>query len=170
MSSRNLASGSSILGRYGGGGDANRPERLRWLILYNNSGSTMFIPENTAAERVSVYNNFPNKESLDPAYGVTANRKLYNNTATLGNGPCWNNNSNSANYLTPAACPAGWTDEGVVNQNSVNPNNQNGVTGVLHNNVGWMFYFERDYGCNSTSFAKVSVRRCSKTAAANGFV
>lgn len=170
MSSRNLGSGSSLLGRYGDGGDGNRPERLRWVILFNNSGSTMFIPENTAAERDAVYNNFPNKYKPDPAYGVTGNRRLYNNTAAIGNGPCWNNNSFSANYNTPAGCPSGYTNEGVVNQDNVNPNSQNGVTGIFHNSGVWMFYFEKDYGCSSGSFAKVSVRRCYKTASANGYV
>lgn len=170
MSSRNLANGGEILGRYGDGGDGNRPERLRWVILYNNSGSTMFIPENTSAERDSVYNNFPNKHKPDPAYGVTGNKRLYNNTAIMGNGPCWNNHSNNANYKTPSACPSGYTDEGVVNQNSTQPNNENGVTGVLHGDIPWMFYFEKDYGCSGNTLAKISVRRCYKTAAANGYV
>lgn len=170
MSSRDLANGGEILGRYGDGGDAQRPERLRWVIIYNNSGSTMFIPENTSAERDSVYNNFPNKHKPDPAYGVTGNKRLYNNTAIMGNGPCWNNHSNNANYKTPAACPSGYTDEGVVNQNSTQPNLENGVTGVLHGDIPWMFYFEKEYGCSGNTYAKISVRRCYKTAAANGYV
>src|SRR5210317_1340983 len=86
-----LANGSSMLVRYGPGGDGNRPERLRWMIIYNSSGSTMFIPENSAAERSAMWSYFPYRYNPDPAYGVTSTKKLYNNVAQIGNGPCWNN-------------------------------------------------------------------------------
>lgn len=164
-----LSSGQTKLGRYGDGGDGNRPERSRWVILRNNTGSTMFIPENTSAERESVYAKWPSRYSADPAYGVTGNKRFYSNTAVMGNGPCWNNHSNSANYKTPSGCPSGYTDEGVVNQNSTRPNLENGVTGVLHGDIPWMFYFEKDYGCSGNTYAKISVRRCYRTATQLGY-
>lgn len=171
MNSRVLPSYyQSILGRYGPGGDSARPERLRWVRLYNNSGSSMFIPERTQNERTSVYYNFPQKDRPDPAYGYTPYRRLYNNTAVMGNGPCWNWNSNSANYRSPPGCPGGYAQEGVTNTNNVNPNNQWGRAGVHHFDGAWMFFFEKAYGCNSNSFAKVSVRRCYRSASVNGYV
>lgn len=170
MSSRNLSTGQSILGRYGPGGDNARRERIRWVRLFNNSGSTMFIPELTQAERNSVYYNFPQLDRPEPGYGVTSTRRIYNNTAIIGNGPCWNGNSNAANYRTPPGCPSGWADEGITNTNNVQPNNQFARNGVFHNDGSWMFYFEKGYGCFGNATAKVSVRKCYKTSAANGYV
>jgi len=159
-----------MLVRYGPGGDGNRPERLRWMIIYNSSGSTMFIPENSAAERSAMWSYFPYRYNPDPAYGVTSTKKLYNNVAQIGNGPCWNNSSNSANYKTPGGCPSGYTDEGVANFNNLRPNYENGRTGVNHGDGAWMFYFDKDYGCSGTTYMKASIRYCTKTAAANGYV
>jgi hypothetical protein len=130
----------------------------------------MFIPERTAAERISVYNNFPQQNRAGNSYGVVGNRRIYNNTAVIGNGPCWNINSNAANYRTPGGCPGGWAEEGVTNTNNVNPNSQNGRAGVHHNDGAWMFFQDRPYGCPGGTFAKVSVRRCFIQATANGFV
>lgn len=172
MSSRNLVNGDSILGRYGTGNDSRSPEDGRWLILYNNTGKTMFIPENSAAEREAVYNHFPYAHRPDSGrgYGITSTKKLYNNTSGHGTGPCWSPHSNSAQYTTPGGCPSGYTDEGVANGNNLNAILSNGQTGVNHGNVQWMFYLDQRYGCPTGFFAKYSIRYCTKTAANVGFV
>ncbi len=181
--SRTLPAGQRYLSRYGPGNDGNRPERYRWCIVYNTSSSNMFLGENSAAERYSIWNEFQDSggrvygdgrqyNTGTSTYGYTSTRRLYNNTAQIGNGPCWNWNSNSANYRTPANCPGGFTREGRTNNNNVNPNNYNATTGVFHYNGAWMFFMEKDYGCGGNAYMKVSVNRCyynGVTATSNGY-
>lgn len=176
MSSRNLVNGDTILGRYGSGNDSRSPELGRWLILYNNTGKTMFIPENSAAERESVYENFPYAYRADSGgrgYGVTSTKKLYNNVCTNGlqNGSgCSHPHTNQQVFVTPGACPSGYTDEGILYVHNANALNQNGQTGVKHGNVEWMFYIDQLYGCPSPFLAKYAARQCTRTAANLGFV
>lgn len=173
--SRRVRSGTIVLGRYGPGNDGNRPERGRWMQVWNQRNYDAFFGERTANERYSIYNQSGNIGALyaqgapqglyanifnQGVYGVTSNRRIYQNRSQIGNGPCWNWNSNAANYRTPPGCRSGTTYEGRTNQNNVNPNNQSGRTGVHHGDGQWMFYFEKDYGCNSNSFMKLSVNRC----------
>jgi|SaaInlV_125m_DNA_1040241.scaffolds.fasta_scaffold11760_4 hypothetical protein len=181
--SRVLPSGQRYLSRYGPGNDGNRPERYRWCIVYNTDSSNMFLGEQTAAERYSIWNEFQDSGGRvygdgrqynlgTSTYGYTSTRRLYNNTAQIGNGPCWNWNSNSANYRTPANCPGGFSYEGRTNNNNVNPNNQNGRVGVFHYDGAWMFFMEKDYGCGGNAYMKVSVNRCyynGVTATSNGY-
>jgi len=160
-----LFNGYQALGRYGPGGDGNRPEWRRWIQFRNYTGLAVFIPDRSQAERTGAYNSYPHGSysggnATNGAYGTSFNRRLYRNTAIIGNGPCWNNNSNSANYRTPAGCPSGYSDAGVVYRNSVQPNSQSGRGGVQHGDVAWMWYFTKDYGCSGSAVAKISVRQC----------
>lgn len=168
---RATSSQDSLLGRYGPGNDGNRRERGRWIVLQNNSAYDMFLGERTQGERTSIYDNFPQPKFREgngnnlgynpgPVYGYTPYRRLYNNRAQIGNGPCWNGNSNRANYRSPPGCEGGMSQEGITNTNNVNPLQQNARNGVHHFDGSWMFYFEKDYGCSGSSRAKVSVRRC----------
>ena len=165
MTSRDLANGASTLGRYGDGGDSNRPEWGRWVILYNNSGKTMFIPEKTSAERDSVYNHFPTKYGSGPAYGYSNN--LYDNTTAHATGPCWSPYFGGS-YNTPGGCPSGYTDGGVTNGTG-NALDYKYSTGVQHNTVPWMFYIENNYGCPSGWIGGYSIRYCYRTADSTGY-
>jgi hypothetical protein len=164
MSSRDIADGATILGRYGPGGNSGRPELNRWVYLYNNSGYTMFIPEATAAERESVYNYFPYKYT--GGYGYSNN--LYVNPTAHATGPCWSPYF-AGSYNTPGACSSGYTDGGVVNGTG-NAIDYNGATGVQHGTIPWMFYFVNAYGCPSGFVAGYSIRYCYRTAGSTGYV
>lgn len=165
MSSRNIANGATILGRYGPGGNSGRPELNRWVYLYNSSGATMFIPENSAAEREAVYNNFPYRYT--GGYGVTGTSRFYVNKVTNATGPCWSPYF-AGSYITPAGCDSGYTDGGVVNGTG-NAIDYNGTPGILHGTIPWMFYFVAAYGCPSGFVAGYSVRYCYRTAGSVGY-
>lgn len=172
MSYRNINNGTSILSKYGPGDSGSYPERGRWMIVVNNSGYTMFLPENTAGERNSIYSGFPNK-IVGGHYGIVS--KLYNNTARIGNGVCWSGAGNTGNYNDPPGCPSGWTTEGLVQDSVTDPANQNpnslsGRAGSPHENVFWMAWYALGYGCpGSHPYAKWSVRYCSISASSTGY-
>lgn len=157
-----------MLGRWGDGGVGNRPEYGRWRIIKGHSSLDMWVPEKTSAERDSVYNNFPTKYGTGPAYGIyvpsffglPVAHMLFDNTTRMGTGPCWNNYF-AGSYLTPAGCPSGFTEAGLINQKTVNPNLESGRTGVHHYDARWMFYIENGWGCSSSyPHAGISIRLC----------
>ena len=146
---------------WGPAGDGTRPHANRYMKVVNASGKDLFLPENTAAEKNSVFNYLS-------ASGVTVKRgqyfvgsTLYNNKAEIGTGPCWIGNSNSAAYNAPPACDAGWTTGSLVSANNVNPNTYNGNASILHGTAAWMFYQVYGWGCGSGAIAKVQVRYCT---------
>ncbi len=170
MTSRRLTTNTKLLGRYGTGDDSSRPEYGRWRMLIGSGSNDMFIPEKTSAEREAVYNNFPYKYGSGSAYGLTSLSKLFDNAAVFGTGPCWNDGF-AGTYNTPASCPSGFSDGGVINTANINPNVWSGVAGIHQNEAGWLFYLEKDSGCTA-SFpdAGVSIRYCSMTADEIGYV
>lgn len=172
MSGRRIGKNVTMLGRWGDGGKAGRPEWGRWRIIKGHSSLDMWVPEKSSAERDSVYNNFPIKYGSGPAYGkyypsiygLPSRKYLYDNTTRMGTGPCWNNYF-AGSYLTPAGCPSGFTDDGVTNSRTVNPNLEYNRTGVHHYDQRWMFFIENGWGC-TTSYphAGISVRLCRMNA------
>lgn len=164
----NNGQSSSAL-RWGPGGVSNRPELNRWMKVINSSGLDIFLPDNSGAERNAVFNNLPGNVSgvtvRKGQYGVGS--VLYNNTARIGTGPCWQPNSNPASYQNPAGCPSGFTagggggDSGFADVNSTNTITFNGQAGIPHNNATWMAWYALGYGCPSGFVAKWRVRYCS---------
>lgn len=169
MSYRTLANGATLAGRYGDGGDSSRPDAGKWVWLYNSSGYTMFIPENTAAERDSVYNNFPYRDVnySDFLYTIAGQNRYVRLNTAIGTGPCWSPYFGGT-YGTTASCPAGYTDlTGQANAEG-NPLDYSGAAGIPTNTV-WDFYWDNDYGCPSGYVAGVSSRRCYKVPDAIGY-
>jgi hypothetical protein len=139
------------------------------MKVSNSAGADLFLPDATAAERLSVYNNLnrPNITVFKGQYHIDS--QLYRNTAIIGTGPCWFGNSDSATYNTPAACPAGWTEGTpglfgstlyVSEENNINPNDYVNDGTIRHKNVSWMSFQVLDYGCPTNAYAKLSVRYC----------
>lgn len=173
MSYRNISNGTSLLNRYGPGGNGSYPELNRWMIAVNNSGLTMFLPENSAGERQSIYNGFPNRIT-GGHYGNGGDSRLYNNRARVGNGPCWTGPGNTGNYNDPGGCPGGYTDggfaDGSVGSPGQNPNAFAGAGGNPHANVFWMAWYALGYGCpGNAPYAKWRVRYCYIQASGTGY-
>jgi hypothetical protein len=172
MAYRNISNGTSLLNRYGPGDSNSYPERGRWMIVVNNSGLTMFLPENSQAERTAIYNNFPNR-IVGGHYGIAS--RLYNNTARVGNGACWTGPGNTGNYNDPPGCPGGWTDAGTVEGSVTDPGNQNpnslvGRAGNPHANPFWMAWYALGYGCpGNAPYAKWRARYCQIAASGTGY-
>ena len=146
---------------WGPGGDTRRPQMNRYMKLTNSTGKDMFLPENSAAEKLAVYNSLSvsGVTKLKGQYYVGST--LYNNTAAIGTGPCWFGNSNSAAYVDPPACPSGFTTGTTADANNVNANDYIGNTSILHGNVSWMSFQYLNYGCSSGVYAKFRVRYCT---------
>lgn len=159
-----LANGASRIARYGPGGQSDRPEYNRWVYLTNPSGLTMFLPENSEAERNAIYNNFPYKTQYVRGYGTTGTGgvRLWQNSNAIGTGPCWSTFFGGT-YATPAACASGFTQEGSVVNAYTNPLSYTGLT-TQHTNVGWQFYLQYRYGCPDTFRMGASTRYCYRTA------
>lgn len=171
MAYRNISNGTSLLSRYGPGDSGSYPESGRWMIVVNNSGYTMFLPENSAGERNSIYSGFPNR-IVGGHYGTAS--RLYNNTARIGNGPCWSGPGNTGNYNDPPGCPGGYTDagfaDGSVSTPGENPISYNGAGGVPHGNPFWMSWYALGYGCpGNFPYAKWRVRYCQIAASDTGY-
>lgn len=146
---------------WGPGGYTRIPNRSRYMKVSNSAGADLFLPDATAAERLSVYNNL-NRPSITVFKGqYYSGSTLYRNTGAIGTGPCWYGGSYSATYNTPAACASGYSDGGVNNEDNVNPNNYVNDGTIRHTNAAWMFFQIFDYGCPPDATAKISVRYCS---------
>lgn len=168
---------------YGDGGvDFNRPVLGRWCLFRISAPGALdsFIPQNSAAERDSVYNTAagPNSWlSWIGQYGAIVGTppaggdlyRLYNNVGNIGNGPCWVGNGafNSGNYITPPACPGSFpASEGVFNgignpldyTQDATIKNSNDTASVL-----WCFWQTYDYGCGAGNTGKFSVRKCYRS-------
>lgn len=144
-----LNNGSSAVYDFGPGGYARIPLRNRFIKIFNNTGYDMFIPDNSTAEKLSVYNNFsvPGATKLFGQYAVGNN--LFNNRSAIGTGPCWNGTPGGS-YQTPAACPSGFTQTELVNNAMTNANLFRFWANNEHNTSnrnGWMAFQEWDYGC-----------------------
>lgn len=160
-----LNNGNGLYGQdYGPGGDVNRPIINRFISIYNATGADMFIPDNSAAERVSVYNYVGNVPGVTAKKGrYWASPYLYQSTAIMGipgGSPCWSPRTPGAIYRTPAGCPSGFNDIGVTNQQNVNPNTYRYDGTVRHGTLAWEFYQVLAYGCPTPFVANISVRRC----------
>lgn len=180
----NLPAGKKLMGKYGPGTDGNRPKVGKACIVTNNRSKTMFIPDNSTAERTSVYNSSFSDRGSGASYLINYGNyaRLYSNTSTMGNGPCWNGNNGDLNYKTPAACPSGYTSEinpnindgyarhsfsGNTKSPTSNPNawknHDIGANAIHHQNPSWVFYNDRDYGCGTNySIGRISIRYCYK--------
>lgn len=141
-----LNNGTSAVYDFGPGGYARIPFRTRFIKIFNNTGSDMFIPDNSTAEKQSVYNSFsvPNAPKYFGQYAV--GNTLYDNRSAIGTGPCWYGTP-AGSYQTPAGCPSGFSQESLLNNSFTNANLYKNYATIEHNNVGWMAFQEWDYGC-----------------------
>lgn len=167
MSSLQLNANFWAMGNYGPGGPAARPQLNRWVVFQGIANAAMFIPQNSAAERLSVYNSNAFQTRRTGQYtldvGSGNNRyQLYQNNAAIGNGPCWIGltGGNNSNYNTPPGCGAGLTDGGVDNEKPINPNDYANQATIQHNAAGWTFYQNKGYGCATGNSTGISNRWC----------
>jgi hypothetical protein len=157
-----LANGSKISVNYGAGDSGSRPLHGKAIRIGNSTGNTLFLPDNSAAEKASMYNNFPKT-------GITGDKGeyLYNDGSTDyvvsltvslgGEGYCYSPSAPGAG--APPSCPAGWTDAGAI-YGQGNPNTYSGDGTIRFGDVGWNFYQSQAYGCSGGYVFGMGVRRC----------
>lgn len=115
----------------------------------------MFIPDNSAAEKQSVYYNFnvPNATKLFGQYVI--GNTLYNNRSAIGPGPCWFGTPQGG-FNTPGGCPSGFSQTMILDNAFCNANLYRNDPNHYHRDVDtygqsqlvpWAAFQEWDYGC-----------------------
>jgi len=94
----------------------------RGMKITNNTGKDLFLPDNSEAERNSVYRVGPG--SRETGAWVDSSGRLRRDQVAIGN-YCWSGYPNEA-QPTPPSCPSGYTDGGVCATNAAMPDYGNG--------------------------------------------
>lgn len=132
------------------------------LITNNRTDYDLFIPTNTVEEKAAFYNYVGQTSDIEVLYGqYIYDNYLWNNTAAIGTGPCWNSSGNGS-YLTPPSTPLGFVEES-IEQEDCTPyiwSDDNDI--VHHSDVGWLFFMSMHWGCSAPGYTwqKASVRKC----------
>jgi hypothetical protein len=175
---------------YGNGMMAKNVDR----VFKNTGAYRVFMPHNTNAERNAAFkyaSNVPGVSNIDGYEWNTSNDGSYTerslgpqgsnayfwaNTAAYptDSGFCWNGSPGYISWGTPPACPAGFTDNGVVQAVVVSyldwGTGANAGGGALtpanlttrHASISWQFYQYFTWGCGSPGYPYfgASVRYC----------
>jgi len=157
-----LSNGQYVLGSFGPGDDGCRPLHGRSFKGRNVTGQTLFVPENSAGEKHSVYNTWGGKGGIETWYGnyefvVSSVNRLYIGVVTTSPA-CYSSSPPAA--PTPGDCPGGWTAQATVLSQNGNPNDLCGNATVNNNSAQWTGYQQVGYGCPSGFIINFRVRRC----------
>lgn len=168
--------GSTGIYDYGPGDSPRRPHYNRYIKITNSTGYNMFLPDNSAGEKQSVFNNIlsvPGVSGRGPGNHYYSGSYVYQNPSVIGNGPCWCPNAGGS-YNNPAGCPSGFTQEIAAVDATGNPNSQSGVANINHptaitdgygnvsgyNNGLWVAFQALNYGCPSGCVGRFRTRIC----------
>ena len=169
--------GATNIYDYGPGDSPRRPHFNRYIKITNSTGLAMFLPDNSAAEKASVFNNIlgvPGVSGRGPGNQYFSGNFVYQNQSRIGNGPCWCPNF-PGSYIDPGGCPSGFTQEGTLFNVAGNPNTQDGVANINHptpitdgygnptgsyNNALWAAFQALNYGCSPGCVGGFRTRLC----------